>query len=198
MYPLPRSWLVNLNSPNRTESVTLRHANQFTLDELRLSSGYRATDIISEAEVRKHTLSLVTDYQTLLAQKKLDEWIELWADNGILEFPYAPAGRKSCYRGKTEIFEYMTKALGRVVIDGIERSRLYSMEDPQIAVAEVAVKGHALATGAAYNRRYVTFIETRNGKIAHYREYWNPLITIDAYGGRDVWTSGFGSRESGN
>ena len=68
----------------------------------------------------------------------------------------------------------------------------------EIAVAEVAVKGHALATGAAYNQRYVTFFVTRNGKIAPYRKYWNPLITIDAYGGREIWTSGFGSPESGN
>jgi len=148
---------------------------------------------MTDDEIRAHTLEVAAKYQTLLALGRFDEWIELWAEDGILEFPYAPEGRKPVYRGKAEILSYMKNALGRIKIEGIESSRTFAMQDPEISVAEVAIRGQALKTGKPYNQKYVVFFETKNGKLAHYREYWNPLTTIDAYGGRDIWTNGFGS-----
>ena len=35
--------------------------------------------------------------------RRRDEWNDLWADDGMIEFPYAPQGRRSRYIGKTEI-----------------------------------------------------------------------------------------------
>jgi len=37
--------------------------------------------------------------------------------------------------------------------------------------------------------------EIRDGKMHRHREYWNPLVTIDAIGGRDEWAAGFGFPE---
>jgi len=62
-------------------------------------------------------------------------------------------------------------------------------------VVELSFKGRALANGAPYNQSIVIFFETKDGKLQHYREYWNPLITIDAIGGRDKWAEGFGFPE---
>jgi ketosteroid isomerase-like protein len=27
----------------------------------------------------------------------------------------------------------------------------------------------------------------KNGKLWRYREYWNPLVTIEGFGGLDAW-----------
>jgi uncharacterized protein len=146
----------------------------------------------SEDDARAATLRLVSAYGALLGQKRWDEWIELWAEDGELRFPFAPLGRKSICRGRAEILAYMSAA-GRVVADTHETVRLYPMQNPHIAVMELTVKGHTPSTGAPYNQTFVLFLETKGGKIWRYREYWNPLVTIDALGGRETWTDGFGS-----
>ena len=60
---------------------------------------------------------------------------------------------------------------------------------------ELGIKAHITATGAPLNQKYVCFFETKGGKLWHYREYWNPLVSMDANGGRDAWTAKFGSPE---
>lgn len=148
---------------------------------------------ISDDERRTATLGLVSAYQTLLGQGRWDEWIDLWAEDGVLDFPFAPQGRQRVYRGKADILAYMSATPGRVAVDGLEHVRLFPMQDPEIAVAELTIKGHIPATGAGYNQSYVLFFETKDGKLSRYREYWNPLVSIDAMGGREVWSEGFGS-----
>jgi ketosteroid isomerase-like protein len=146
----------------------------------------------SDDDVRAATLQVVGAYQALLVEKRWAEWIELWAEDGELCFPFAPLGRKSIYRGRAEIRDYMSE-VGRVVVDSLVTGQLFPMQDPRVAVAEFTVKGHAADSGAPFNQSYVMFFETKGGKIWRYREYWNPLVTIDALGGRQSWTDGFGS-----
>ncbi len=143
-------------------------------------------------ELRSLTLELGRSYQALIAERRLDEWIELWDDDGSCEFPFAPPGRKRLYRGKREIYAYMTAYPGRIAIDSVADQRVHSMLDPEVAVIELAIRGRALPSGRPYNQRYVAFLEARNGKVWRYREYWNPLVAIEAFGGMDAWLSGFG------
>lgn len=145
----------------------------------------------TDDDVRASTLQLVGSYLALLAEKRWDEWIELWADDGELNFPFAPLGRKSVYRGRHEILGYMSD-VGRVVVDSVDTFALLPMQDPLAAAVEFTVKGHAPETGAPFNQTYVILFETKGGKIWRHREYWNPLVTIDALGGRETWTAGFG------
>jgi ketosteroid isomerase-like protein len=149
-------------------------------------------------DIRAQTLQVAGAYQTLLGQKKWDEWIDLWAEDGELDFPFAPKGRQRTYRGKAEILAYMSATPGRVAIDGIDQIRVFPMLEPNVAVVELTVRGHIPATGAPYNQAYVLFFEVLAGKLQRYREYWNPLVSIDAMGGdRWSWAEGFGSPTTG-
>jgi ketosteroid isomerase-like protein len=85
------------------------------------------------------------------------------------------------------------KEVGRVVVDSFETFRLLPLQDPHAALVEFSVNRHAPETGAPYNQTYAIVAETKNGKIWRYREYWNPLVSIDALGDRQTWTDGFGS-----
>jgi hypothetical protein len=132
-------------------------------------------------EVRKHTFELVQSYQTLISQRRFGEWIELWAEDGTCEFPFAPEGVQRVYSGKPEILAYMAAAAGKIVIDSIAHLRVHPMLDPEAAAVELAINGRAVATGRPYNQRYAAFVEVKNGKIWRYREYWNPLISLEAF-----------------
>jgi len=150
----------------------------------------------NDDERRAATLKLMSDYQALIGQGRFDEWIELWADDGVLEFPYAPAGRRRTYQGKADILAYMKHATGRVAADSVEQMRISPMLDPGMAVVELSFKGRVLADDAPYNQSLVIFFEVQDGKLRRHREYWNPLATIDAMGGREKWTEGFGFPEA--
>lgn len=139
-----------------------------------------------DEKVREQTLTLARSYMTLLKDRRFDEWIELWADDGICEFPYAPEGRR-LLEGKKAIYAYMTSYPEVIAIDSVAEIRVHPMLNPVIAAVELAINGRALTTGRPYNQRYVIFIEAKDGKIWRYREYWNSLISIEAFGGVDPW-----------
>jgi len=41
-------------------------------------------------------------------------------------------------------------------------------------------QGTGRRDGQAYNQQYVIVAEARDGKLAHYREYWNALVSAEA------------------
>ena len=138
-------------------------------------------------------------YMAFYAQQSWDAWIDLWADDGVLEFPFAPPGRRGRYAGKADILAYMkatsARMTGRIKSEGLDYFRVHPMRDPGAVCLEMAVKGRVLETGAPYSQKYIAIVETKGGKIALYREYWNPLVSMDAQGGREAWTAAFGSPE---
>lgn len=146
-------------------------------------------------EIRAQTLALVQSYATLIAQQRFDEWIELWAEDGVCEFPYSPPGRQAVYTGKQEILAYMAATPGKMVIDEMVERRVHPMLNPAMVAAELTIKGRALTTGKPYNQRYVAIFEAKDGKLWRYREYWNPLISIEAFG--EEWVSSFGKPQKG-
>lgn len=68
---------------------------------------------------RAAALNIVELFLPLFSQKRWDEWIELWSDNGVLEFPFAPPGRRNRYVGKADILAYMTPVAGKMKVDEI-------------------------------------------------------------------------------
>jgi hypothetical protein len=150
-----------------------------------------------DVAVRERTLALVQSYQTLIAQRRFDEWIELWAEDGSCEFPYAPKGHPGLLQGREAIYRYMTAYPERIAIDAVAEMRVHPMLDPEMATVELAIVGHVLPGGRPYNQRYVVIFQVKNGKLWRYREYWNPLISIEAFGGMDAWLSHAPAGEGG-
>ncbi|MBL4733431.1 MAG: hypothetical protein JKY82_12710 [Rhizobiaceae bacterium] len=52
-------------------------------------------------------------------------------------------------------------------------------------------KPAALNTGARYDQNYISVVRVQGGRIVHYRDYWNPLILLEAVGGVEPLTSNF-------
>jgi ketosteroid isomerase-like protein len=149
-----------------------------------------------DAETERAAIpQIVQRYLFLFSQQRWEEWIELWADDGVLEFPFAPAGRRGRYVGKTDILAYMKPLAGRMAGIELDYFRVHPMLDPATSCLEMGVKGRIQGTGAPYHQKYISIVATKGGKVALYREYWNPIVSMDANGGREAWTAGFGSPE---
>lgn len=119
-----------------------------------------------------------------MLEKDMDRWIELWDDEAVFEFPYAPAGFPAKIEGKSAIYDYIKDFPEKINISHFTPPAVYQTPDPTIALAEFACEGTVIATDMPYNQTYISFIKIKDGKIVRYKDYWNPLTVIEAFGGQ--------------
>ena len=135
---------------------------------------------MTDDETRQVNLSLMERYQALLLEHRFDEWIELWAEDGICEFPFARPERPRLLQGKAAILSYMTAYPSWFTVEGVDELRVHQGLDPSVVIVEMKIKAHAVETGKRYDQQFVIVAEAREGKLSHYREYSNPLVSAEA------------------
>lgn len=119
-----------------------------------------------------------------LTRADVGPWIEMFHDDGIMEFPYAPPGNPAKLGNKAEIADHMKGYPEHISVGLVSRRGVYHSEG--VMVVEFNATGTAVPTGNAFSMDYVGIIQHRNGKIEHYRDYWNPLVAIQAMGASDA------------
>lgn len=100
---------------------------------------------------------------------------DMFAPDGILEFPYNPTLQNIRIEGKASIAAQLEKAAGTAIIDSITEVTVYRTKAPNIVILEFDGKGHNIKTGYTYKQHYISVITMANGYIVHYRDYFNPL-----------------------
>ncbi|MEV7386733.1 nuclear transport factor 2 family protein [Streptomyces sp. NPDC091215] len=115
--------------------------------------------------------------------KDMRAWADLCDENVVVEFPFAPEGSPSRLEGRDAIYEYLRGYPDLIDIHSITSLEIHSTGDPDTAIADWSVTGRVLANGNPYNMSYATFVTFKDGKVAKYREYWNPLAFLKALGG---------------
>ena len=118
-----------------------------------------------------------------------DGMLDLFADDVVFEFPYAPEGLPKRLEGRAALAAHLARIgpllsfgsmeLGDVVAAGVT------------VVVEFSCTGQGSATGVPYNQTYVSVVTLRDGRIAHYRDYWNPLVVLAALGGTEAAAAAF-------
>jgi ketosteroid isomerase-like protein len=102
-------------------------------------------------------------------------WSDLLAEDAVVEFPYATAlGAPSRFEGKPAIYNHMKNAVTQLQNWVFTDIREYQTLIANVLIAEFRGEAVFVATGQLYQQDYVVRLETKNGKIIHYREYWNP------------------------
>ncbi len=104
----------------------------------------------------------------------LQTLIDLVAEDAVMEFPFAPLSRPRRVEGKNNIIKYNQAILGIATVTGLTDVEIHRMIDPDCVVVELTGHGTVLATGDAYERRYIDVCRTKNGRIKLIRDYWNP------------------------
>jgi ketosteroid isomerase-like protein len=62
-------------------------------------------------------------------------------------------------------------------------SRLISTDSlwyPDVAALEYEGTGKAAKTGRSYLQKYITVLTFREGRISHWKDYWNPVNVLTA------------------
>ncbi len=107
----------------------------------------------------------------------VETFVEMFAEDGVMEFPYAlPSARR--VEGRQALEAHLKLLAGMVELLDVSEVTKHQTSDPDVVVLEFASSGRAVATGAPFEQRYISVIRLRDGHIAHYRDYWNPLAIL--------------------
>jgi uncharacterized protein len=145
-----------------------------------------ATPEIAQSHVeaiRQKNEQTIRTYFDLLSQKRIDKWLELWAEDGVQDMPYSPQGFPKRITGKAAVAKHyasLPNSVGRMVFPDLV---IYPTTDPNIFFVEFRGEIEVLATGKPYNNTYAGLFKFRDDKIVLFREYYDPIVFQEAWGG---------------
>ncbi|WP_134655219.1 nuclear transport factor 2 family protein [Streptomyces sp. H23] len=122
----------------------------------------------SPADLYRHSLRLLLD-------KDIPAWVALWAEDGLMEFPFAPEGRPRRLEGREAVAAYMRHYPDHIGLHDFPDLRIHETTDPQTIVVEMRGVGRLVESGAPFDMTYIAVVTVRDGRITSYRDYWNPL-----------------------
>lgn len=102
---------------------------------------------------------------------------ELFDDNAVWEFPFAPDGIPKRIVGKDTIVAAAkagmesSKRKGRRVI-GYNSVKFYETTDQELIFVEFELQGEISSSGTKYQIPYIQLLKVRNGKIILLRDYF--------------------------
>ncbi|MFD0384890.1 nuclear transport factor 2 family protein [Streptomyces stramineus] len=134
--------------------------------------------------LRKRTQEMFVRNLQLLSDGRIDEWLDLFHPDGVLEFPFPP-GWQASLRGRAALAEHM-KHFPEQLRMTFSEVTFHETTDPELIVAEFTSEGTALVTGRTFRQTYVSVVWTENGLITRFRDFWNPLVITEALGGADA------------
>ncbi|MEW9530841.1 nuclear transport factor 2 family protein [Microbispora sp. NPDC049125] len=101
------------------------------------------------------------------------------ADDGVVETPFAPPGAPRRIQGREAFAAWAVpqrEALGgRIRFTAVRDVVVHQTADPQVAVIEYEVEGVREADGMRAAAPFAVVVRVRDGRVALWREYQNPL-----------------------
>jgi ketosteroid isomerase-like protein len=112
------------------------------------------------------------------------QFADLFAPDGVLEYPFAIPGVPSTLDGRDAIREAFQARQG--IRESLQMSEVTSVVhetgDPEVVITEIEHHGTSHITNAPYQVRALGIMRVRAGKIVHYRDYMNPLAVAELTG----------------
>ncbi|MFD9407949.1 nuclear transport factor 2 family protein [Streptomyces sp. NPDC059989] len=123
---------------------------------------------MTASELYRHGLQL-------LLEKDIPAWVELWHEDGVLEFPFAPEGWPPRLDGKAAVGDYMRHYPDHVDVHDFPDVKIHQTTVAETIVVEMRGVGRLVETGTPYDMTYIAVVTAKDGRITSYRDYWNPL-----------------------
>jgi uncharacterized protein len=112
---------------------------------------------------------------------------DLFAEDGVLRFPFAPPGMPKEIRGREAIRASRAAESGRrslLAMDGVDLV-VRETDDPEVVVTEIEHYGHSQALNGPYRFRALGVVRVRDGEIVSYDDYMDPIAMAALLGRTD-------------
>ena len=127
-------------------------------------------------------ISAALKYLAVVKGAALDEWMDIWAEDAVVEFPYSPDPYPRRLEGKNAIYAYYRDIAPAFELREEKPFTLYPSSDPRVGIFEISLGFLIRSTGKEYAQDYIGIVRVRDdGRIAFYREYADPLRALRAF-----------------
>jgi len=112
---------------------------------------------------------------------------DLFAEDGVLRFPFAPPGMPREIHGREAIRTSRTAEAGRrslFTIDGVDLV-VHETDFHDVAATEIEHYGHSHALNGPYRFRALGVVRVRDGEIVSYDDYMDPIAMAALLGRTD-------------
>jgi ketosteroid isomerase-like protein len=102
---------------------------------------------------------------------------DLFAEDGVMEFPFAPPGVPRRLEGREAIRTVLGTAAERARQAGVRLEwhgeyTVHQTGDPEVIVVEFEARGRG-ADERVHRVPYLQVLRVRDGQIVHFRDYWS-------------------------
>jgi uncharacterized protein len=132
------------------------------------------------SETKPNIVSVMRDALGDRLDPAAESFVDMMAEDFVMEFPFARPGMQSRIEGRTAVLTYLVTVGQGVSIDSVSNVVAHDTGDPDVVIVEFDGHGRAVKTGEPYEQRYISVIRTRDGRIVHYKDYWNPIQGMKA------------------
>lgn len=115
-----------------------------------------------------------------------ETFVDMMSEDFVMEFPFARPGMSPRIEGRPAVLTYLMGVGQGISVDAVDDVVIHDTADPEVVIVEFAAHGRALKTGEPYEQRYISVIRTRDGRMVHYKDYWNPIQGLKAQIGSAV------------
>ncbi len=106
-------------------------------------------------------------------------YMDLFAEDGVLETPYVAPGSNSHLQGKSAIAGFLDTLGGVIRLADFHLLAAYTAQDG-VTVLEYEGTVHLEKQGTQFHQRYISVLRLQGGRLALWREYTNPLAAQSA------------------
>lgn len=110
-------------------------------------------------------------------------FLEMLSDDAVMEFPFALPGAPRRLESRAAIAEYVRGLGNFVTIESMTVPVVHRTTQVGVVILEFEGVGVSVQSGKSHNQTYISVITLRDGHIVHYRNYWNPLVVLEAMKG---------------
>ncbi|GAA2586117.1 nuclear transport factor 2 family protein [Winogradskya consettensis] len=113
-------------------------------------------------------------------------FVDLFAEDGYVEWPYVPAGIPGRVEGREQLREFLTaQAGGLVKFEEYRNTVIHETTDPEVVIVEYEAHGTVIPTGAPLRQTIIAVLRIQAGLVVSYRDYLNPLVLAEALAAAD-------------
>ena len=124
----------------------------------------------------------VREMLALADQMKVDELIEYFADDSVMELPFAPGRMEKRYEGKEAILGFQQFARDSFSTFSMIVDTIHTTADPHVVIAEHRSEGVVAANGRRYQNRYCTiFTFDDAGRVVRGASTTTPASVVQAF-----------------
>ena len=123
------------------------------------------------------------------------EVVTLYAEDATIEYPYAASLNSAEKLNMNEYFNHLKGGLEQMPDIKFSNVRVYQTTEGDSYWAEVHGETTIPKTGKLYQQDYVMYFEVTDGKFSFYREYWNAVPVMEAFGGGESFKETFNTNE---